>query len=127
VRRPHAGVVVVVQRFRYDLVISLGLFVHLHALVTDGAFADDDGAPRWFAAPSVTTEVIARVLATVHRRLGSDDDDDDTEDALVGCVQLSLGGPRLPAAPARVASPLEVFQCRSRLRACLGRRASTSE
>jgi len=29
------------------------LFVHLHALVTDGAFADDDGAPRWFAAPSL--------------------------------------------------------------------------
>jgi len=56
----------------------------------------------------VTTEVIAGVLATVHRRLGSNDDDDATDDALVGCVQLSLGGPRLPEAPARVASPLEV-------------------
>jgi len=41
VRRLHAGVIVVVQRFRYDL----GLFVHLHALVTDGA-SPTTTAPR---------------------------------------------------------------------------------
>jgi hypothetical protein len=38
----HSGVLVVVQRFRSDL----GLFVHLHALATDGCFevvGDDDG------------------------------------------------------------------------------------
>ena len=32
----HAGVFTVVQRFRSDL----GLYVHLHSLVTDGAFEE---------------------------------------------------------------------------------------
>ncbi|MGH1347630.1 MAG: hypothetical protein ACRBN8_39095 [Nannocystales bacterium] len=37
----HPGMVIVVQRLRSDL----GLFVHLHALVTDGCFeAPDDDA-----------------------------------------------------------------------------------
>jgi hypothetical protein len=33
--------IVVVQRFRYDL----GLFVHLHALVTDGCFEGEPVVP----------------------------------------------------------------------------------
>jgi hypothetical protein len=113
--RLHAGVLVVVQRFRYDL----GLFVHLHALATDGAFVEpasasalereDDVAVRWLAAPAATEHDLAHVLATVHRRLGriDDDDDDDVDPVLAGCVQLSLGGPaRLVAPPAP--RPLEV-------------------
>ena len=47
----HAGVVTVVQRFRSDL----GLYVHLHCLVTDGAYEEqDDGELRFLAAPPPT-------------------------------------------------------------------------
>jgi len=62
----HPGMLVVVQRFRYDL----GLFVHLHALATDGVFVDSgsksgpgsesehehegDVTVRWLAAPAAT-------------------------------------------------------------------------
>ncbi len=45
----HPGVLIVVQRFRSDL----GLYVHLHALVTDGCFE----------APSVTNEAVVFRLA----------------------------------------------------------------
>jgi hypothetical protein len=38
----HAGVFMVVQRFRGDL----GLYVHLHALATDGAFEEGGGGVR---------------------------------------------------------------------------------
>ncbi len=100
----HAGVLVVVQRFRYDL----GLFVHLHALATDGAFvrtqaasdSDDAAAVRWLAAPATTEHDLHRVLASVHRRLGRVDDDDVVADhALAGCVQLSHAGLGRVAAP----------------------------
>ncbi len=105
----HAGAIVVVQRFRYDL----GLFVHLHLLATDGAFSEsDDGVPvlpRWLAAPASTEHDLAQVLATVHRRLGRvDDDDDDTDDALAGCVQLSLAGPQRVGVSPAPPRPLEV-------------------
>ncbi|MGB1016748.1 MAG: transposase [Nannocystaceae bacterium] len=40
----HPGVLVVVQRFRSDL----GLFVHLHCLVTDGCFEElAEGSARF--------------------------------------------------------------------------------
>lgn len=41
----HPGIVTVVQRFRSNL----GLYVHLHCLVTDGAFeeSDDDEGPQF--------------------------------------------------------------------------------
>ena len=43
----HPGVLIVVQRFRSDL----GLYVHLHALVTDGCFEapamPNEGNPVW--------------------------------------------------------------------------------
>ncbi|MBM4247825.1 MAG: transposase, partial [Deltaproteobacteria bacterium] len=114
----HAGMLVVVQRFRYDL----GLFVHLHALATDGVFEstiatdrdhdrDRDRAEgvavRWLAAPAATEEDLAQVLTTVHRRLGRVDDGDEVAPALVGCAQLSLDSTERPsgAPPPR---PLEV-------------------
>jgi hypothetical protein len=42
----HAGVVTVVQRFRSDL----GLYVHLHCLVTDGAYEEQGGELRFLPA-----------------------------------------------------------------------------
>jgi hypothetical protein len=50
VEQLHAGVFTVVQRFRSDL----GLYVHLHCLVTDGAF-EERGA-------EVITDASARAI-----------------------------------------------------------------
>ncbi len=54
----HAGVFTVVQRFRSDL----GLYVHLHCLVTGGAYEEqNDGALRFLAAPPPTPERMTAV------------------------------------------------------------------
>ena len=96
----HAVVFMVVQRSRGDL----GLFVHLHALATDGAFEEGGGALRFLPAPTPTPPCMMAVLAQVHRVLAPVDDDDDLDmdPALCACVQLALAGPRLvsPAQPA---------------------------
>ena len=99
----HAGVFMVVQRFRGDL----GLFVHLHALATDGAFDEEGGAQRFLPAPTPTTERMATVLAQVHKVLAAVDEDDDLDmdPALRACVQLALAGPRLVASPEPAVSP----------------------
>ena len=99
----HAGVFMVVQRFRGDL----GLFVHLHALATDGAFDEEGGAQRFLPAPTPTTERMATVLAQVHKVLAAVDEDDDLDmdPALRACVQLALAGPRLVPPPEPAASP----------------------
>ncbi len=56
----HAGVVTVVQRFRSDL----GLYVHLHCLVTDGAYEEkNDGELRFLPAPPPTPERMTTVLS----------------------------------------------------------------
>lgn len=96
----HAGVFTVVQRFRSDL----GLYVHLHCLVTDGAYEEqDDGELRFLAAPPPTPERMTAVLAQVHEVVRAADDDLDIDPALAACVQLSLAGPHLapdsPSAP----------------------------
>jgi hypothetical protein len=96
----HAGVVTVVQRFRSDL----GLYVHLHCLVTDGAYEEqDDGELRFLAAAPPTPERMTAVLAQVHEVIRAADDDLDIDSALAACVQLSLAGPHLapgsPSAP----------------------------
>jgi hypothetical protein len=96
----HAGVVTVVQRFRSDL----GLYVHLHCLVTDGAYEEqNDGELRFLAAPPPTPERMTAVLAQVHEVIRAADDDLDLDPALAACLQLSLAGPRLapdsPSAP----------------------------
>jgi len=59
---PHAGVVVVVQRFRSDL----GLYVHLHCLVTDGAFEERGGDLDFLDASPPTPE---RMLASFRYEL----------------------------------------------------------
>jgi hypothetical protein len=83
----HAGVLVVVQRFRSDL----GLFVHLHCLVTDGCFLPSGhGAPRFLAAGSPENEDLVEVLGKVHgdleERLGDVAEEPDA--GIVACVEL---------------------------------------
>jgi hypothetical protein len=92
--------VTVVQRFRSDL----GLYVHLHCLVTDGAYEEqDDGELRFLAAPPPTPERMTAVLAQVHEVIRAADDDLDIDPALAACLQRSLAGPRpapdSPSAP----------------------------
>ncbi len=74
----HAGLFTIVQRCRSDL----GLYVHLHCLVTDGAYEEQgDGelrflaaaarpcsrrSTRWSAPPTTTSAIHAR-LAAVRR------------------------------------------------------------
>jgi len=97
----HAGVVTVVQRFRSDL----GLYVHLHCLVTDGAYEEQgDGVQRFLAALPPTPERMTAVLAQVHEVVRAADDDLDLDPALAACVQLSLAGPH----PAPGSQPAEV-------------------
>jgi len=88
----HAGVFTVVQRFRSDL----GLYVHLHCLVTDGAYEEqDDGELRFLAAPPPTPERMTAVLAQVHEVVRAADDDLDTSYASTGRTSsrmASFGG-----------------------------------
>ncbi len=88
----HAGVVTVVQRFRSDL----GLYVHLHCLVTDGAYEEQGNDLRFLAAPPPTPERMTAVLAQVHEVIRAADDDLDIDPALAACLQLS---------PARTSRP----------------------
>ena len=85
----HAGVVTVVQRFRSDL----GLYVHLHCLITDGAFEDHGIDLRFLAASAPTLERMTAVLAHVDDAVGPIDDDLDLDPPLAACVQRSLAGP----------------------------------
>jgi hypothetical protein len=91
----HAGVFTVVQRFRSDL----GLYVHLHCLITDGAFEERDSAVRFLPAATPTAERLTAVLAQVHKAVAAvvaEDADLDIDPALAACVQLGLSGPRPP-------------------------------
>jgi len=85
----HGGVVTVIQRFRPDL----RLYVHLHLLVTDGAFEECTGELPFRAAPPPTPERMTAILGRVHEVLaaaGHDADDLDLDPALAACVQHSL-------------------------------------
>ncbi len=74
VRPLHAGVLVVVQRFRYDF----WLLVHLHALVTDGELVEHgEDSVRWLAAAATVERDLTGVLAAVRRGLGRVDDSDE--------------------------------------------------
>ena len=99
----HAGVFTVVQRFRSDL----GLFVHLHALVTDGAFEERGGEVRFRPASTPTPERLTAVLAQVHKAIAAvaEDADLDVDPALAACVQVGLSGPHLAPPPESVTRP----------------------
>ncbi len=95
----HAGVFTVVQRFRSDL----GLYVHLHCLVTDGAFEERGAEVHFLPALAPTPERMTAVLAQVHKATAAvaQDDDLDLDPALAACVQFGLAGPHLaPPEPA---------------------------
>jgi hypothetical protein len=91
----HAGVFTAVQRFRSDL----GLYVHLHCLVTDGAFEQAGEGLRFLSARTPTPQRMTAALAQVHKAVAAatdaEDDDDalDLDPALAACVQLALAGP----------------------------------
>ena len=110
----HPGVLIVVQRFRSDL----GLFVHLHALVTDGCFeapAVAGDAVAFMPAIGLGEQDLLRTLRRLHADLAEHladgvDDGEPVDEALVACVQLGLPlralGPSPCAAPP--ASPMLV-------------------
>jgi hypothetical protein len=93
----HGGVVTVVQRFRSDL----GLYVHLHLLVTDGAFEERGDELPFRPAPPPTPARMTAILGRVHEVLAAAgqgaDDDLDLDPALAACVQHSLRGPHFAA------------------------------
>jgi hypothetical protein len=84
----HAGVFMVVQRFRSDL----GLYVHLHCLITDGAFEEAGACVRFLPAATPTPE-----------RVVTDPDD----------IARILHGARAPPRPPRPHPPgqLRLFPC----------------
>ena len=81
----------VVQRFRSDL----GLYVHLHCLVTDGAFEERGSDVRVLPAATPTPKRLTAVLAQVHKVVAAVAEEDDLDPALAACVQLGLSGPHL--------------------------------
>jgi hypothetical protein len=99
----HAGVFTAVQRFRSDL----GLYVHLHCLITDGAYEEqNDGELRFLTAPPPTPERMTAVLAQVHEVVRAADDDLDIDPALAACLQLSLAGPHLASGSQSAPPPM---------------------
>jgi hypothetical protein len=85
-----AGVFMMVQRFRSDL----GLYVHLHCLVTDGAFEELGADVRFLPMATPTPERLTAVLAQVHKVVAAvaEGDDRDVDPALAACVRLGLQG-----------------------------------
>src|SRR5881628_2181427 len=62
----RSGVVTVIQRFGGGLQLN----VHFHSLFLDGVFAEaPDGTLEFHPAGPPTDEEVARVLATIHRRV----------------------------------------------------------
>jgi len=99
----HAGVFTVVQRLRSDL----GLYVHLHCLVTDGAFEERGSDVRFLLAATPTAQRMTTVLAQVHKAVAAvaEDTDQGIDLALATCVQLGLSGPHLAPSPEPVTRP----------------------
>src|SRR5690606_24217342 len=111
---------------------NLGLFVHLHDLVTDGAFAElEDGSVKWYAAPPPTDDDLRRILTALARDLdGLTDDDLDVDEGLSACAQLSLSGPSFAKpsiAPSPPAEPLVASGFGMRVHAATRSEEHTSE
>lgn len=92
----HPGVLIVVQRFKNDL----GLFCHLHALVSDGCFdhRTDEDVP-FLPLRTLESTDLTSVLERLHRDLERRhlDDDPDVDPAIATCVALGRRGPRTVA------------------------------
>ena len=84
VRSLHAGAVVVVQRFRSDL----GLYVHLHCLLTDGVYQDlgPTSPPVFHPVAPVTDDDLLWVLQRVHARVAPEELDEPDIDPALGHV-----------------------------------------
>ena len=91
----HPGVMLVVQRFRNDL----GLFVHIHALVTDGCFEALPNGEARFHEVDLDERHLVRVLEGLHKDLAEHlaDEPDPPDDATLACLQLGLPAPTLRA------------------------------
>ena len=89
----HPGMLVVVQRFKTDC----GLYVHLHALCTDGVFEQPGGGTVVFhPATALSEHDLGRVLDDVAADLADAtvlDDEPDIDASLAACIQLSLATP----------------------------------
>lgn len=86
VKSLHAGVLTVVQRFRSDL----GLYVHVHGLVMEGALEEAGAEVHFLPAQTPTPERLMAILARVHKALAAVDEEDGLDPALAVCVQLGL-------------------------------------
>lgn len=97
VTHAHPGMLLVVQRFRSDC----GLYVHIHALCTDGGFQlQADGTVVFRPVTALTEQDLVRVLDEVAADLadaGVLDDELDVDATLAACVQLSLSTPPAPS------------------------------
>ena len=85
VARLHTGVFTAVQRFRSDL----GLYVHLHYLITDRAYDKGIADVRFLPAATPTAERMVAVLAQVHEAIAAaaaEVDGLDLDPALAACV-----------------------------------------
>jgi hypothetical protein len=113
----HAGILLVVQRFRSDL----GLYVHIHALVTDGCYAREDGDAavgavaltdtggpvRFWPLRGLDESHLQRVLERLHADLAEhlDQEPAPVDDATLACLQLALPGLPGPGLRAVADSP----------------------
>ncbi len=103
VRDGRSGAVTVIQRFGGGLQLN----VHFHTLLLDGVFAEgEDGSLDFHAAEPPSDEEVARLLATIYRRVqrllarrGLDVDDPPDVDplaeespALAGISSASIQG-----------------------------------
>jgi len=88
----HAGAFTVVQRFRFDL----GLYVHAHMLLTDGAYQSNDSIageadPEFFAADAWVIDDLKRISGRldqdIHKILEEFEDDHD-QMGLASAAQL---------------------------------------
>jgi len=118
VRSLAAGVLIVVQRFKSDL----SLFVHLHALVTDGCYlAHTDGEPEFLRVESLGEPTLLRVLSGLHEDLGDDELDElDIDDGVAACLALGATRAVRPAAPAARVAPMTVSAHGMQLHAATG-------
>lgn len=98
-RDPDFGAVCFTQRFGSALNVN----VHFHALVLDGVYAlDGDGVPRFHELPRLTDDEVARLVATIRRRVERhlrrvglfDDDPLAHEDDGLFAVQAASAGHR---------------------------------
>ena len=89
----HPGMVIVVRRFRS----GLGLFVHLHTLVTDGCFEDPDDCAqevRFWPTEQLAGDHLLSALLRLHADLAESalDEGEPPEDGVAEVGRWSTSG-----------------------------------